>query len=158
MFRIGIGYDIHRLVEGRRLILGGIEIPYIKGLIGHSDGDALLHAICDALLGGIGESDIGEQFPDTNPEFHGIDSKELLRKTVSLVVEKEFKINNVDSIIIAQEPKLTPFKKQMRRVIASILGLSEDCVNVKAKTNEGLGEIGAKQAIVCYAVVILIKE
>jgi len=157
-FKIGIGYDIHRLVEDRKLFIGGIEIPYIKGLLGHSDGDALIHAICDALLGAMAEGDIGEHFPDIDPKYHNISSIELLKIVAGLTKNKGFVINNVDTIVIAQEPVLSPFKKQMQRNIAQILQINEDGVNIKAKTNEGLGEIGQKEAIACYAVVTLKSE
>lgn len=158
MYRVGIGYDIHRLVEGRRLFLGGLEIPYIKGLLGHSDADVLLHAICDALLGAIACGDIGEHFPDNEPEYCGIASIELLEKVHSMIKKQGFKINQIDSVIIAEEPKLVPFKKQIRQNIAGALNLSLDDVGVKAKTNEGLGETGKSEAIAAYAVATLIKE
>ncbi len=157
-YRTGIGYDIHRLVAGRKLFLGGIEIPYIHGLLGHSDGDALLHAICDALLGAIGGGDIGEHFPDTDSRYDAISSKELLKTVYNLVKENNFSIVNVDTVVIAQEPKLFPFKKQMQQAIAGILGIEEESVNIKAKTNEELGEIGRKEAIAAYAVVTLISK
>lgn len=157
-YRTGIGYDIHRLVAGRKLFLGGIEIPYIHGLLGHSDGDALLHAICDALLGAIGEGDIGEHFPDTDPRYDGISSTELLKTVYGLVTKKNFLIVNVDTVVIAQEPKLIPFKKQMQQAIAGILNIKGDSVNIKAKTNEELGEIGRKEAIAAYAVVTVISK
>jgi len=157
-YKIGIGYDIHRLVEGRKLFLGGVEIPYIKGLLGHSDGDALLHAICDALLGALGEGDIGEHFPDTDQKYHNLSSVELLKAVKNLIEEKKFMIANVDTVIIAQEPKLVPFKKQMRGKIAQILDIKEDCVNIKAKTNEGLGEIGREEGIAAYAAVNIISK
>jgi len=157
-YRTGIGYDIHRLVAGRKLFLGGIEIPYIHGLLGHSDGDALLHAICDALLGAIGEGDIGEHFPDTDSKYDGISSTELLKTVYGLVTKKNFLIANVDTVVIAQEPKLVPFKKQMQQAIAGILNIKEDSVNIKAKTNEEMGEIGRKEAIAAYAVVTVISK
>jgi 2-C-methyl-D-erythritol 2,4-cyclodiphosphate synthase len=157
-YRIGIGYDIHRLMEGRRLFIGGVEIPYIKGLLGHSDGDVLIHAICDALLGAIAEGDIGEYFPDTDPKYQDISSIELLREVNYLIKKKDFMVNNVDTVVIAQEPRILPFKKQIQQKIAEILQIKEEAVNIKAKTNEGLGEIGAKEAIACYAVVTLIKS
>ena len=157
-YKIGIGYDIHRLVEGRKLFLGGVEIPYIKGLLGHSDGDALLHAICDALLGALGEGDIGEHFPDTDQKYHNLSSVELLKAVKNLVEEKHFMIANVDTVVIAQEPKLVPFKKQIRGKIAQILDIKEDCVNIKAKTNEGLGEIGREEGIAAYAAVNIISK
>ncbi|MFA5200120.1 MAG: 2-C-methyl-D-erythritol 2,4-cyclodiphosphate synthase [Candidatus Omnitrophota bacterium] len=154
-YRVGIGYDIHRLTEGRKLFLGGVEIPYIKGLLGHSDGDALLHAICDALLGALALGDIGEHFPDTDPQYQGIESSGLLKKVKELVDKKGYHINNLDLIVIAQEPKLTPFKKQIKEKICALLDLGEDAVNVKAKTNEGLGPVGNKEAIASYAIVSL---
>lgn len=157
-YRIGIGYDIHRLVEGRKLFLGGVEIPYIKGLFGHSDGDALLHAVCDALLGAAAEGDIGEHFPDTDPKYHNISSAELLKSTIELIKDKGFKINNLDTVVIAQEPRISPFKKQIRQSLSRIIGVKEDYLNLKAKTSEGLGEIGSKEAIACYAAVMLSKE
>ncbi len=155
MERIGIGYDIHRLVEGRKLFLGGVEIPYVKGLLGHSDGDGLLHAICDALLGAMGEGDIGEHFPDTDPAYQNISSIELLKSVFVLVRKNGFAISNIDAVIIAREPNMTPFKKQMRYKISSVLGTSEDKVNIKAKSNNGVGEAGGSIAISCFAAVIL---
>lgn len=157
-YKIGIGYDIHRLVEGRKLFIGGVEIPYVKGLLGHSDGDALIHAICDALLGAIGEGDIGEHFPDTDPKYHGISSLELLKIAADLVGKHNYKICNIDTVVIAQEPTLLPFKKHIRQSLAGALKIKEDCLNIKAKTNQGLGEIGKKEAIASYAVVVLIRE
>lgn len=155
--RIGIGYDIHRLVEGRKLFIGGVEIPYVKGLLGHSDADVLLHAVCDALLGALAYGDIGELFPDTDPKFQDISSVELLKKVAALVNDKGFLINNIDTVIIAEEPMLAPFKTQIREKIAQILGVSVSAVGVKAKTNEGLGEAGKKEAIISYATVIIEK-
>jgi len=156
-YRIGIGYDIHCLVEGRKLFIGAVEIPYIKGLLGHSDADVLIHAICDALLGAAGEGDIGMHFPDTDPKYHNIRSVELLKMVLALVENKGFTVNNVDSIVIAQEPVLLPFKKQMQTNIAGILKVDAACVNIKAKTNERVGELGRKEAIASYAVAILTK-
>jgi 2-C-methyl-D-erythritol 2,4-cyclodiphosphate synthase len=158
MQKIGIGYDIHRLAEGRKLFLGGIEIPYIKGLLGHSDADALLHAICDALLGAISAGDIGEHFPDTDPAYEGISSSELLKKTYALVKGKNCSIVNIDAIIIAQEPNLFPFKKLMQAKISEVLDIPKENINIKAKTNEGLGDTGKKEAIACYAAVMINKE
>lgn len=157
-YRLGIGYDIHRLVEGRKLFIGGVEIPYVKGLLGHSDGDALCHAICDALLGAVGYGDIGEHFPDTDPEYRGISSLELLKIVADLVRKQGYRIRNIDTVLVAQEPSLLPFKKQIRQSLAGTLNIKEDSVNVKAKTNEGLGEIGRKEAIASYAVAMLIRE
>jgi len=155
--KVGIGYDIHRLAENRKLFIGGVEMPYAKGLLGHSDADVLLHAICDALLGAMGEGDIGEHFPDTDPRYYNISSMELLKAVDALVKSKGFSINNIDAIVIAQEPVLSPFKKQMSENIAGVLNLNRDSVNVKAKTNEGLGELGRKEAISAYAQVSLIR-
>jgi 2-C-methyl-D-erythritol 2,4-cyclodiphosphate synthase len=158
MEKIGIGYDIHRLVDDRKLYLGGVEIPYIKGLLGHSDGDALLHALCDALLGAMGEGDIGEHFPDTDPVYQNISSVELLSATSALVKKNNFIISNIDAVVIAQEPNLAPFKKQMRLKISLALEIPEERVNIKAKTNNGLGETGAKAAIASFVAVLLNKK
>lgn len=157
-YRIGIGYDIHRLVDGRKLFIGGVEIPYIKGLLGHSDGDVLLHAICDALLGAIAGGDIGQHFPDIDPKYHNISSVELLKIVDDLIKEKNFAISNIDTVVIAEEPILLPFKKQMQQKIAQILSIKEDSINIKAKTNEGIGEIGKKEGIAAYAVVTIIPK
>lgn len=156
--RIGIGYDIHRLVEGRKLFLGGIEIPYIKGLLGHSDGDALLHAICDALLGAMGEGDIGEHFPDTDPEYQDISSSKLLESVIGILRVKHFKVVNIDVVVIAQEPVLLPFKKQMRTKISGIMQIKESQVNIKAKTNEGFDAVGQKEAIACWVALNIAPE
>ena len=158
MIRIGIGYDIHRLVEDRKLFIGGVEIPYIKGLLGYSDADVLIHAICDALLGAIAEGDIGELFPDTDPQYQGIASSELLKTVLGLVHKKGYKVANLDTTIIAEEPKLLPFKNKIRENLSKIMSVDKDCVGVKAKTNEGLGELGRKEGIACYAAVLIKKE
>jgi len=158
VYRIGIGYDIHRLVEGRKLFLGGIEIPYIKGLLGYSDADVVLHSVSDALLGALGEADIGELFPDTDPRYHNIASSLLLKEVNSLIIKKGFSISNIDIVIIAEEPKLSPFKLKIKENIASLLNLKLEAVNIKAKTNEGLGEIGKKEAIACFSAVTIFKE
>ena len=150
--RIGFGYDIHRLVEGRRLILGGVEIPYIKGLDGYSDADVLLHAVCDALLGSAGKDDIGIHFPNNDPEFKGISSVELLKRVAAIVVREGLMIINVDSTLVLEEPKLMPFKKRMRENISQALGIPEASVNIKATTQEGVGAIGRGEAIAAYAV------
>ncbi|MBN2831172.1 MAG: 2-C-methyl-D-erythritol 2,4-cyclodiphosphate synthase [Candidatus Omnitrophica bacterium] len=155
MSRIGIGYDLHLLVLERKLFLGGIEIPYIKGLLGHSDADVLLHALCDSLLGAIGEADIGEHFPDIDPKYQGISSMELLNLVLGLVKKKGYSVCNVDTVIIAQEPNLVPFKKKIKENIARALKINNDCVGIKAKTNEGVGVIGNKEAIACYAVALV---
>lgn len=156
-YKLGIGYDIHRLVEGRKLIIGGVEIPYQKGLLGHSDADVLLHAICDALLGAASERDIGELFPDSDPKYNNISSMELFKIVVDLIRKSNFRVNNIDAVIILEEPKISPFKKRIQENIAGVLKIREDSVNLKAKTNEGVGEIGAKEAISCYAVAMLTK-
>lgn len=156
--RVGIGYDIHRLVKGRKLFIGGIQIPYNKGLLGHSDADVLIHAICDAFLGAIGERDIGELFPDTDPKCRNSASSEFLRVVLRLVRKKGYKVSNLDTIIIAEEPKLLPFKNRIQENLSKIMDVGKDCVGVKAKTNEGLGEVGRKKAIACYATVLLRKN
>ncbi len=150
-YRSGIGYDIHRLVEGRRLFLCGLEVPYEKGLLGHSDGDAALHALCDALLGACALGDIGELFPDSDPAYKDASSSLLLEKVRLAVSRKGFSVVNVDIVIIAQEPALRAYKSGMREKLAAILGISPDAVGVKAKTAEGLGEIGRKEAVAAYA-------
>lgn len=149
--RIGFGYDVHRFVENRRLILGAVEVPYIKGLEGHSDADVLLHAICDALIGAAGEGDIGKHFPDTSPEFKDISSLKLLRRVFLLLREKGFMVNNIDSTIVAQEPKLADYIPEMVENIAVVLEMDNSAVNVKATTSEGLGFIGRVEGISAYA-------
>jgi len=156
-YKVGIGYDIHRLVEGRKLFLGAVEIPYIKGLLGHSDGDALIHALCDALLGALALGDIGEHFPDTDPQYQDIAGSRLLKMTKELLDQSGYKINNLDMIVIAQEPKLLPFKKQIKEKICSLLDIGEEALNIKAKTNEGLDALGRSEAIACYVTAFLIK-
>lgn len=153
--RIGEGWDIHALVEGRRLMLGGVEIPYDKGLLGHSDADALLHAITDALLGAAAMGDIGSHFPDTDARFKGADSAVLLAEAARRVREKGFAIGNVDSTVIAQAPKLAPHIASMRARIADVLGVDVDQVNVKAKTAEKMGPVGEGLAMEARAVVLL---
>ncbi|MFV2029960.1 2-C-methyl-D-erythritol 2,4-cyclodiphosphate synthase [Neisseria sp. S1] len=153
--RIGQGYDVHQLVEGRPLILGGVTIPFEKGLLGHSDADALLHAITDALLGAAGMGDIGSHFPDTAAEFKDADSRILLREAYRSVVEAGWRVVNVDSTIIAQQPKLAPHIAAMRANIAADLGLSENAVNIKGKTNEKLGYLGRVEAIEAQVAILL---
>lgn len=155
--RVGQGYDVHQLVEGRDLILGGVNIPFEKGLLGHSDADALLHAITDALLGAAGLGDIGSYFPDTTAEFKDADSRVLLREAYQSVQELGWKVVNVDTTVIAQKPKLAPHIPAMRANIAADLGLPENCVNIKGKTNEKLGYLGRMEAIEAQAAVLLIK-
>ena len=156
-YKVGIGYDIHRLVGGRPLFLGAVKIPYIKGLLGHSDGDALIHALCDALLGALALGDIGEHFPDTDPKYQGVASSQLLGIVKEFLDKSGYKINNLDVIIIAQEPLISPFKKQIKEKICALLGIGQDALNIKAKTNEGLDAIGHLEAIACYAMVSLAK-
>jgi len=153
--RIGIGYDIHRLVEERKLFLGGVEIPYIKGLISHTDGDVVLHAIADAILGALALGDIGQHFPDSDPGYKNMPSGNILRRVASLLAERGFVIGNIDTAIIAEEPKIYPFKDKMVENISNILGVDRSRVNVKATTNEGVGSIGRGDAIAAYAVVTL---
>ncbi|OHQ27548.1 2-C-methyl-D-erythritol 4-phosphate cytidylyltransferase [Neisseria sp. HMSC066H01] len=155
--RVGQGYDVHQLVEGRDLILGGVNIPFEKGLLGHSDADALLHAITDALLGAAGLGDIGSHFPDTAAEFKDADSRVLLREAYQSVQALGWKVVNVDTTVIAQKPKLAPHIPAMRANIAADLGLPENCVNIKGKTNEKLGYLGRMEAIEAQATVLLIK-
>jgi len=153
--KIGIGYDIHRLEENRKLYLGGIEIPFHKGLIGHSDGDVLIHAIIDAILGALGEKDIGQLFPDTDPEYKNVSSLKLLEKVIRIVKNKKAKILNIDSVIIAEEPKLSPCINSMKKILSYVLELEENSIGIKAKTNEGLGEIGEGKAIASYAIALI---
>ena len=155
--RVGQGYDVHQLVEGRDLILGGVNIPFEKGLLGHSDADALLHAITDALLGAAGLGDIGSHFPDTAAEFKDADSRVLLREAYQSAQVLGWKVVNVDTTVIAQKPKLAPHIPAMRANIAVDLGLPENCVNIKGKTNEKLGYLGRMEAIEAQAAVLLIK-
>ena len=157
MMRIGFGEDIHRLVEGRPLILGGIEIPFEKGLLGHSDGDALLHAIADALLGALALGDIGSFFPDTEASTKGMDSKKILGFCAETVRKHGYEISNVDANVVTEKPKMRPYIDAVRSSIASVLGVAVDQVSVKAKTNEGLGPVGRGEAIRCNAVVLLRK-
>ena len=153
--RVGMGYDVHRLVEGRKLILGGVEIPYEKGLLGHSDADVLIHAIMDALLGAAALGDIGKHFPDTDPEYKGISSVELLRRVGHLLEENHYVIENIDATIIAQRPKMLPHIPQMVKNVAEALGLEENQVNIKATTEEGLGFTGSGEGISAQAVCLL---
>jgi 2-C-methyl-D-erythritol 2,4-cyclodiphosphate synthase len=156
--RIGNGYDVHRLVAGRKLILGGVDVPHTKGLLGHSDADVLLHALSDAILGAIGEGDIGRHFPDTDPTYKGADSIKLLRHVMALADAKGFRIGNVDTTIVAQRPKLASFIPQMRLNIARALSTEQERVNVKATTTEELGFAGRGEGIAAYAVVLLEKK
>ena len=153
--RVGIGYDYHRLVEGRRLILGGVEIPFSKGLAGHSDGDVLTHAICDALLGAAGLGDIGQHFPDTDPRWKDASSLEFLAQVVELVEAKDLRVAQVDSVVVAQEPKLGPYFGRMREKLVRAMGIEPRQVNVKAKTTEGLEAIGRGEAMAAHAIALL---
>ncbi|MDO8519233.1 MAG: 2-C-methyl-D-erythritol 2,4-cyclodiphosphate synthase [Deltaproteobacteria bacterium] len=153
--RIGIGYDVHKLVEGRKLIIGGVTIPHEKGLLGHSDADVLLHAIGDALLGAAGLGDLGEHFPDSDPQYKGIDSMKLLAEVGKKIVSKKFKISNIDAVVIAEAPKLAPHREQMKMNIAEALKIPVDAVNVKATTEEGLGFTGKKEGIAAWAAVTI---
>lgn len=154
--RIGHGYDVHQLVTGRKLILGGVDIPYTKGLLGHSDADVLLHAISDAILGAIGEGDIGKHFPDTDPAYKGASSIKLLRHVMTVADGKGYAVGNVDATIVAQRPKLAPFIQEMRANIARALDCSESQVNVKATTTEELGFAGRGEGIASYAVALMV--
>ena len=154
--RIGHGYDVHRLTEGRKLILGGVEIPWEKGLLGHSDADVLLHAVTDALLGAAALGDIGRHFPDTDPDLEGIDSMILLKKTVEMLEARGYSVGNVDATIIAQKPKLAPYIDRMRDGIAGALRVGPDKVNVKATTEERLGFTGRQEGISAHAVCVII--
>lgn len=153
--RIGHGYDVHRLVEGRGLILGGVKIPYEKGLLGHSDADVLLHAVSDALLGAAGLGDIGRHFPDTDPKYKGADSLELLRQVYRKISEKGYRVGNIDVTMIAQRPKLKDYIPQMQANIAAAVGTAPDRVNVKATTEEKLGFTGTGEGMSCHAVCLL---
>lgn len=150
MIRVGLGYDIHKLKKGRRLILGGVQIPYYKGLLGHSDADVLIHSIIDALLGAIGEGDIGEHFPDDDKRYKDISSEKLLEKVMNIIIRKKGKIVNIDTVIICEKPKLLEYKQEMRENICRILNIDKDQINIKAKTQEGLEK---QEAISSWAIV-----
>lgn len=157
MLRIGQGYDVHRFKEGGDVILGGVNIPYERGLEAHSDGDVVLHALCDALLGAVAMGDIGKHFPDTDPNFKGVDSRVLLRYVYDLVQHKSYRLGNADITIIAQAPKMSPYTAEMCANIAADLNVSIDCINVKATTTEQLGFEGRKEGIAVQAIVLLLK-
>lgn len=157
-YRTGIGTDIHKLAAGRKLMLGGVQVPYPAGLVGNSDGDVAIHAVIDALLGAAAMGDIGTFFPDTNPDFKDADSKQLLAVIKQKLQEKRWEVVNVDLIIHAEEPKLEPFKGQIKRVIAGLLDIDFAAVNIKAKTNEGLGEVGKGEALAATATALLRKR
>lgn len=157
MMRVGHGYDVHALVAGRELILGGVKIPHAKGLAGHSDADALIHAVCDACLGAAGLGDIGHHFPDSDPQYKNIDSRILLRRVKEAIQAKGWRVSNVDATIVAQEPKLAPYMAQMKQNLASDLGIAADSVNIKAGTTEKMGFAGREEGIAAHAVVLLEK-
>ncbi|MBE3593268.1 MAG: 2-C-methyl-D-erythritol 2,4-cyclodiphosphate synthase [Thermoanaerobacter sp.] len=152
--RVGLGYDVHKFEKGRKLILGGVEIPHDKGLAGHSDADVLIHALIDAILGAAGLGDIGEHFPDTEIAYKDIDSSLLLKKVLA-IIENKFRVNNVDCIIVAQRPKLSPYKEQIRIKVSELLKIEKERINVKAKTEEGLGFTGRQEGIKAYVIVSL---
>ncbi|RJP28156.1 MAG: 2-C-methyl-D-erythritol 2,4-cyclodiphosphate synthase [Candidatus Omnitrophota bacterium] len=157
-YRIGLGYDIHRLVRARPLFIGGLRIKFYKGLLGHSDADVLLHAICDSILGASSSPDIGELFPDTSPKYKDACSVSLLKAASRLVKAKGYRINNIDAVVVLERPRISPYKKKIIKNIAKILGMDYRRVNLKGKTNEGLGAIGQKNAIASYAVAVLVKK
>lgn len=154
-YRTGLGYDIHRLEEGLPLVLGGIRIPHTKGCVAHSDGDALIHALCDAMLGALALGDIGQHFPDTSDEFKGIDSRILLSRVNEMIADKGFRLVNADMMLLLQKPKIAPFVPQMREALANVLGVSTDRVSIKATTTEKLGPIGQEEGVSAFATVLL---
>ena len=153
--KIGFGYDVHPLAEGYALWIGGIKVPHSKGSVGHSDADVLIHAICDSLLGAANLGDIGSHFPDTNPEFKGIDSKILLKKVLALIKLKKYIIINIDSTLCLQSPKISPWIPAMKTALAGILEIDEDCISIKATTTEKMGFVGREEGIEAYAVTLL---
>jgi 2-C-methyl-D-erythritol 2,4-cyclodiphosphate synthase len=155
-FRIGIGYDVHRLEEGREFILGGIKVPFEKGSVGHSDGDVLIHAICDALLGALALGDIGKQFPDTEEEFRDIDSKILLEKTINMIRFYGYEISNIDSTVCLQKPKISKYIPDMVKALSDVLKIDTHLVSVKATTTEKLGFVGQEQGVTAYVVALLV--
>ncbi|KGG80108.1 2-C-methyl-D-erythritol 2,4-cyclodiphosphate synthase [Caloranaerobacter azorensis] len=156
--RVGIGYDVHKLVEGRKLILGGVHIEYDKGLLGHSDADVLIHAIMDSMLGALALGDIGKHFPDNDVKYKGISSMKLLRKVNELIHDRGYSVNNIDSIIVAQEPKIAPYIEEMRNNISSILNIPVDDISIKATTTERLGFEGRKEGISAHSICTLCKK
>lgn len=154
-FKTGLGYDIHRLVDGKKLFLGGAEIPFAKGLLGHSDGDCLIHAICDALLGALADKDIGHHFPQTDSRYRNIRSTELLKKVVRRLEDRKAKIAHVDTLVIAEEPRLAPFIPQMKEALCLILQIGPEDLGIKARTNEELGPIGRGEAIAAWATALI---
>jgi 2-C-methyl-D-erythritol 2,4-cyclodiphosphate synthase len=158
IFRSGIGYDAHRLVEGRKLVLGGVEIPHGRGLEGHSDADVICHAMADALLGAIGAGDIGHHFPNTDESLRGISSLEILKRVAALLAQKNVRVTNVDTTLIAEAPKIAPHIPAMRKAIATALGVGESIINLKATTNEGLGTIGRGEGMAAMAIATISQD
>ena len=158
MFRIGMGYDVHKLVEGRKLVLGGIEIPHTVGLLGHSDADVLIHAICDALLGAANMRDIGYHFPDTSASTLGMDSKVILAKVIDIIATKGYKVGNIDATVCAERPKINPHVPAMKACLAHVMGCDEDQVSIKATTTERLGFTGREEGMSAYAVALITNE
>lgn len=156
--RVGFGFDVHQLSEGKEFYLGGILIPHHKGAVGHSDADVLIHAICDALLGAANLRDIGFHFPNTNPEYKGIDSKLLLQKVLQLLAEKKYHIGNIDATIVLEKPKINPYIPAMRKTLANVMRLDEDAVSIKATTNEQMGFVGREEGVTASAVVLIHKD
>jgi 2-C-methyl-D-erythritol 2,4-cyclodiphosphate synthase len=154
-YRVGIGYDIHRLVTDRKLLLAGVRVPFTKGLLGHSDSDVLAHAICDALLGAAALGDIGTHFPDSDPRWRGASSLDFLRHAVKLITAKGYRVANVDATVVAEQPKLKPYISAMRQQLAVVLNVAADAISVKAKTNEGLDAVGRGDAMAAHAVVMI---
>lgn len=155
MFRIGFGYDVHRLIEGKVFWLGGISINHNKGSLGHSDGDVLIHAICDALLGATGLRDIGYHFPDTSVEYKDIDSKILLKKVISIILENDYSIVNIDTTVCLQKPKICDYIPIMKKILADVMAISPEFISIKATTTEGLGFVGREEGIAAYAVALV---
>ena len=156
--RVGSGFDVHQLSEGRSFILGGINIPHHKGILGHSDADVLIHAICDALLGAAGLKDIGFYFPDTSSEFKNIDSSILLERVIKLLDERNFKVGNLDTTVVCEMPKIKPYVDAMKQKLAAIIKIQEEDISIKATTNEKMGFIGREEGIVAYATVLIFKD
>ncbi|MBA3648910.1 MAG: 2-C-methyl-D-erythritol 2,4-cyclodiphosphate synthase [Chitinophagales bacterium] len=154
-FRIGFGFDVHPLAEGNDFYLGGVKLPHTKGAVGHSDADVLIHAICDALLGAAGLGDIGFHFPDTDLQYKNIDSKILLKRVVELLAEKKYRVGNLDTTVCLEHPKINSYIPSMKRSLAEVTGLYEDCISIKATTNEKLGYVGRNEGIAAYAVVLI---
>ncbi|MGC8976487.1 MAG: 2-C-methyl-D-erythritol 2,4-cyclodiphosphate synthase [Candidatus Ratteibacteria bacterium] len=155
MYRTGIGFDIHRFVKGRKFILGGIEIPYQKGLLGHSDGDVLIHSISDAILGSLGRPDIGYYFPDTDTKIKGIDSKKILKKVIKFLDEDGYEIINIDNVIICEKPKILPYSEKIKKSLSEIIGIEKEKINIKGKTTEGLDK---GNYCICLSVVLITKK